>query len=287
MEIKMKILHKLVVPVFYFLSLSAIAHERFMLPTHTLLSGDKQQYVTLTTSISNDIFHPDKPFGDNGKGVQVTALKTLFSMLQPVVIQPDGHADNSMSWQAFQRMSIADTKLSDDGTYRVSLVQPEIAMTTFTRENGAPGRVFGLGAKLPENVTDIVRRSTTSRVETFISLNAPDFTSLKPIGSGLELGGKTHPNDLFVDEKVNFQLLFNGQPIKQKGQIKLIKGGTRHRNDRSEKLLEIDPKGHFTFTPKEAGFYFLVAKTQTTPQQPSTFDIQHFSLYLTLEVFAQ
>ena len=35
---------------------SAAAHERFMLPSHTLLSGDKGQYVTLTASISNDIF---------------------------------------------------------------------------------------------------------------------------------------------------------------------------------------------------------------------------------------
>ncbi|NMP30715.1 DUF4198 domain-containing protein [Thalassotalea sp. M1531] len=269
------------------LAVQVQAHERFMVPSHTLLSGDKAQAVTVTASISNAIFHPDRPFGDSNTGANVGDLKDLFNMLEHQVIKPNGEVTTDTRWQAFARLSVADVWFKESGTYRIGLVQPEVNMTTFKKIDGTFSRRFGKNPKLPEGVTDVVRRTTSSRIETFISFNAPNLGAVKPTGVGVELGGDTHPNDLFAGETANFQLFYQGKPITQPAKIKVIKAGTRHRNERNEQQLAVAKDGTFNFTPDSAGFYFLAAETMEKVAQPADVDVKHFSLYLTLEVFPE
>lgn len=268
-------------------SFSLIAHERFILPSHTQLSGEKAQAVSFISSISNDIFHPDRPFGDSNTGIEVGRLKKLFDILEHTVIDPNGKVTTDTRWQAFERFSVADVQISEAGTYRVGLVQPEVFMTTFKKADGTPRRIFGKDATLPENATDIVRRATTSRVETFVTYNSPNDQAIKPTGKGLELGGSTHPNDLFTGETANFQLFLNGKLLKAPSTLKVIKAGTRHRNNRNEVKLTADETGRFSFTPESAGFYFLTAESKVDVVQPADVDVKNFSLHVTLEVFAE
>lgn len=263
------------------------AHERFIVPSHTILSGDKPQAVTLTASISNAIFHPDRPLGDSNTGAKVGQLKTLFDLLQHEVILPNGEITHDTRWQAFERLSVADVRLKESGTYRIGLVQPDVHMTTFKKADGTPRRLFGKNHKLPNGATDIVRRTTSSRVETFVSLNSPTMVAVKPTGKGVELSGLTHPNDLFAGETAELQLFFNGKPLTEDVKVKVIKAGTRHRNDRNETSLPVSQNGNFTFTPKSAGYYFLAAETKVKVKQPADVDVKHFSLYVTLEVFPE
>lgn len=263
------------------------AHERFIMPSHTLLSGDKAQSITLIASISNDIFHPDRPLGDSNTGADVGKLKDLFQILKHTVLKPNGEVITGTHWQAFARLSVADVELKESGTYRIGLIQPDAYMTTFKRANGTPWRLFGKKPLIPHGATEVVRRTTSSRVETFVTLNSTDRAAVKPIGSGVELAGETHPNDLFVNETANFQLFYNGKPLKNHTSVKVIKAGTRHRNNRGEKIIEIDENGQFSFTPSTAGFYFLAAETAIKTPEISDVDIKHFSLYLTLEVFPE
>ncbi|MCM2679410.1 DUF4198 domain-containing protein [Echinimonas agarilytica] len=263
------------------------AHERFVVPTHTLLSGDAPQSVNVVGSISNDIFHPDKPLGDTSNGDHVPRLKALFEMLDYWVVQPDGRVTDTTRWEAFSRLSVADVELLKSGTHRVSLSQPETRMTTFVKADGTPSRVFGDKPEIPEGATDIVRRESQSRVETFVTLNEPTTGAVKPMGIGIEIGGEQHPNDLFVGETATFQLFFEGKPLVGEAKATLIKGGTRHRNDRNEQVLVVGKDGSFSFTATEAGFYFLNLTTQIDVTQPADVDVKHATLYLTLEVFPQ
>lgn len=263
------------------------AHERFILPSHTLLSGDAPQVVTLRASISNDIFHPDRPLGDSNTGAEVGDLKALFAVLQHPVINPAGELSNNTRWQAFSRYSVADVPISQDGTYRIALVQPELPMTTFVNAAGTPQRRFGKSPKLPDGASNIVRRTTASRVETFVSLNNPSPGAIKPVGQGLELSGKSHPNDLFVGEQAQFQLFYDGKPLTTAAKVLLIKGGTRHRNDRNEIALDVDNQGRFSFTPEQAGFYFLSAAAKFDVAQPAEVDVRHQGLSVTLEIFPE
>ncbi|WP_444996312.1 DUF4198 domain-containing protein [Aliikangiella sp. IMCC44359] len=275
--------------VFFILLISSnllLAHGRYILPSHTVLSGDSAQSITLISSISNDIFHHDRALGDNGKGIKHPSLDGLFKVLQPTVISPDGKKSEA-SWQAFSRLSATDVKLVQNGTYRISLNQPTTMMTTFKKADGSPGRVFGKSAQLPEKVTNVVKRTTSSRVETFVSFNEQNKKAIQPTGNGLELSGETHPNDLFTQEEASFQLFYNGQPVTQKTEIQFVKEGTRHRNKRNEIKVMTDSSGKFNVKFDEAGFYLMEADLTLPGAKGTNIDFRHLGLYVTLEVFPQ
>ncbi|CAM2069196.1 DUF4198 domain-containing protein [Sulfidibacter corallicola] len=265
----------------------ALAHDRYIVPTHTVLSGESSQSVSVISSISNDVFHPDRPFGDNGKGAVPPSLKGYFARLQSVVINPDGSVSKDFDWQAFSRLSVGDLKLESSGTYRISVIHPEFPMTTFQKADGSRGRVFGPDATLPEGATDVVRRTTASRVETFVTLNEPNRAAMKPTGKGLELGGKGHPNDLFVNETGDFQLFYDGKPLDQSAEIVVVRSGTRHRNERKAMELKTDEQGGFQLSFTEAGFYLFQAALTLPGKPESGIDKHHYSLFVTLEVFPE
>lgn len=267
-------------------SLSVSAHERFILPSHTVLSGDKTQSVSHVASISNAIFHGDRPLGNNDKGIETKNLSMLFKRLHTVVIGPDG-TSSKLSWQAFSRFSVADMQVEQSGTYRIAIVQPNTPMTTFKKSDGSFGRFFGDKGVVPEKATNVVRRTTASRVESYVSFNEPNRVALKPTGQGLELTGESHPNDLFTNELIRFQLHFQGEPLNEVTEVKLVQGATRHRNQRDEQIIKTDAQGRFSLTIKQAGFYLLSANVDVEGQTGSGIDIHHYGLYATLEVFPQ
>ncbi len=268
------------------LSVNASAHERFILPSHTVLSGEQAQSVSFIASISNAIFHADRPLGNNDKGLVLPQLAPLFKQLSAVVIGPDG-ISKAMSWQAFSRFSVADANVDLAGTYRIALVQPNIPMTTYKKADGNFGRFFGGKGKIPSGATNIVHRTTASRVEAYVSFNEPNRAALKPTGQGLELSGDTHPNDIFVDEVIDFQLTYQGKPLTKSIEVKVLKGATRHRNHREEQLIKTDKQGKFSLTLQQAGFYLLSANLDINGKIGSNIDIHHHGLYVTLEVFPQ
>lgn len=262
----------------------AYAHGRFILPTHTVLSGKETQKISLISSISNDIFHPDMPLADDGKANIDKRLQGMFKQLKTIATNPDGQIE-PMSWQAHARLSVSDYSLAKDGTYRLSIVQSPTHMTTFKNADGSPNRVFGKNSELPENITHIKRRLIASRVDTFISRNTPNKKALSPVGAGLELGGESHPNDLFINEPVSFKLLMNGKSPEKSINVKLVQSGTRHRNKRDEIDITTAKTGEFDVTFKKAGFYLLEAEVETEAMENSDIDFYHYSLYITLEVF--
>ena len=265
-------------------SSQSFSHGRYILPSHTMTSSDKQETITLQASISNDVFHPDMPLGNNDKGIKVNKkLSGVFAQLNPYVIEPNSNVQIPMSYQAFSRYSVSDATLNTKGTHRMVIEQKPFVVTSFTHENGEPGREFGPGKNLPQGAYDIQRRQVSSRSETFVSFNG--MTNIQPEGKGLELTG-SHPNDLFAGEAVNFQLILNGTPLTAATQIRLIREGTRHRNQRDAMIIDTSNKGEFNVTFKETGFYLLEAQITQSSQQDGV-DIEQATLYLTLEVFPQ
>ena len=265
---------------------STFAHDRYILPSHTVLSGDAPQSVTFSSSISNDVFHPDRALGDNGKGVQHERLKGLFAVLDTVAILPNGEKQ-AMSWQAFTRQSVADLQLTKSGTYRVCIVQPQTKLVTFTKADGSHGRVYGGKGTIPTDASDIVRRTTSTRVETYVTLNEPNQDAFKPMGQGLELTGDKHPNDLFTNEATSFQLVYNGKPVGADVEVTLVRGGTRHRNARVPHALKTNSDGVFEVTFNEPGFYLLHSSHTQDGAEGSDVDKHHNILFVTLEVFPE
>lgn len=260
------------------------AHGRYVVPSHTLVSGDKPQSISLTASISNDMFHPDKPLGNEAGGKVNSFLQSLFETLNSGVVQPDGSIQ-PMQWQAYQRFSASDLTLKQSGTYRVQLVQPETHMVTFKNAKGERDRRFGKETQLPDGATSITHRTIASNVVVYISHN--EISDVPTTGKGLELAGNTHPNDLFAGEEASFAITFNGKPLTSAAKLHLVKGGTRYRNQRNDVELQTSDTGEFTLLLKEPGMYWLEVEYSRKGGHNSGVDVHHNTLYLTLEVFPE
>lgn len=270
----------------FIVATTALAHDRYLLPSHTVLSGEKES-ISLVASISNDMFHHDRPLGDDGQGNVPSRLKGLFASLQGEVIYPNGNVDKQHPWRAYARFSASDMNLTEHGTYRIGLNQKPSLMLTFKKKDGQGGRAFGKKAVAPEGATNVKRYMTSSRVETYVTLDAPSQAAWKPQGEGVELTGESHPNDLFVGEPAQFRLTRDGQALTKATKVTLVREDTRHRNQRKEIEVETDDTGAFTVTFPEAGFYLLKASTSEPGKAGSGIDAHYYSLYVTLEVFPE
>lgn len=279
---------------FYFLvlfsagfSLSGLSHDRFMLPSHTVLSGEGTKEVSLIASVSNDMFHPDMAFGDNGKGNVKPSLKGFFSSLKSQIVTPDGKTLEDNIWQAFSRFSAGDVVMEKSGTYRVSLIQAPRLITFYKKADGSMGRIAGPDPKLPEGAKDAKTYLNSARVETYLTLNKPSKSALKISGVGLELGGESHPNDLFANEAARFQLFLDGKPLTKEVSVKAVRGGTRHRNQRELIETKTEKNGSFQITFPQAGFYMLKAEWDSPGKEGSGIEEESASLFVTLEVFPE
>ncbi len=262
------------------------AHGRYVLPSHTILSGSETKVITLQASISNDVFHADMPFGNNLGGVSLSPkLQGVFKLLQSQVIEPDGATIQALPFRAYARYSVADLSLTKNGTYKINIEQKPFIITSFNKSDGSKGRIFGGSENPPEDADNIIRHKISSRTQAFISFNGisqQTFTQK----NGLQLRGESHPNDLFNNEDIHFQLHFNGQALNQALTVKITKEGTRHRNQREELIVTTKENGEFNFKLMQAGFYLLEAEI-IKDSKLDGIDKEHDSLYLTVEVFPQ
>ncbi|MBQ4834051.1 DUF4198 domain-containing protein [Pseudoalteromonas sp. MMG010] len=258
-------------------STSASAHSRWLLPSHTSLSGDKAHYVMIDASVSNEIFAPDKAFKPKQKGA-------AYDDSLIMALAPNGEpVSETIRAYYLQRKSSAAVSLKAQGTYHIAMTQTPLYMTFYKNAEGKRKRVFGKKAdvNLPKDAKEIQTTKMISTVDTFVSRNGTS----KPaqLGSGLELAGPTHPNDLFVGESAKFQLLQDGKPAGKGIEVMILKGDTRYRNERGEVKVTTDENGFFSTTWQEPGLYLIETSNKVKVDEAGV-DAGRYALFTTLEV---
>jgi uncharacterized GH25 family protein len=264
----------------------SFAHDRYILPPYTVVPEDGPRQITLRAGITEEPFQPELPLGSNEKGIASPDLEKLFENMQATVMKPNGDTE-PLSWQAFAMESVADLGLTDQGTYRVAMVQRPTMMTTFKYADGKGARYFGPEPRIPADATEVVKRMLTSRTESYLTLVEPDSTVLRPSGKGLEIFWKTHPNNLYTGEQVQFTLLHNGEPVAAGVDVTLTRKGIRHHDQREDIVLTTNAEGSCNLTFKIPGFYHLQVKLAVDGEPGSGILKHHNSLFVTLEVFTE
>lgn len=263
------------------------AHARWVIPSHTVVSGDKPMSVAFDYSISNDLFHPDIALGGDERVGPLAASKPSPAA-RPAgayasVTKPDGSLQKLHSVDLKRKSSsffVADVP----GTYRVDIHQTPTEFTRYIGADGETQRLFGPPqqnrARLPTQARSITQLTYINRIQTFVTHNKTNLKTVKPTGSGLELRHFTHPNALFASERSDFALVMDGKPLSQHGHVTITRGDTRFRNQRNSLHPEISDQGHFSVTWPEAGFYLLEVEHEIHEKNTT---IIH-ALFLTLEV---
>lgn len=269
----------------------AHAHARWVVPSHTNVSGDKPIAISFDYSISNAIFHPDIAMGGSELGSSISSpesaspMAAMMAATQASVTVPSGKKSTLPSVNLGRKTSSFFTA-EKPGTYRIDISQPPVDVTLFKSKDGEEQRLFGklpdIKAKLPEGAKDIEALQFNNRIQTYVTHNQTSFEVVKPTGQGLELSHHNHPNELFAGEQSRYHLLLNGKAVKgsQASHIKITKGGTRFRNQRGSLTPTLASDGSFSVTWPAAGFYLIEIDHETSTKNGKVI----YALFLTVEV---
>lgn len=232
----------------------AIAHRAWLLPSSTVLSGEKQ-WLTVDAAVSNNIFF----FNHHAPALE-----------QIRVTAPDGKNLSLKNGRVGEIRTTFDVELTQQGTYRLDSGRE--GFMAIWMEGEKRQRWFGTAEEFKtQKIKDkpSVRLShNASPVVTFVTLGEPSTKVLEPTGKNLELiFDKTHPNDLFAGEEASFTVHLNGQPAAG-FEVSIVKDQERYRNEAGEEKITVENDGTFTFTWPEAGRYWLqVAPKRETREE--------------------
>ncbi len=226
---------------------TASAHKMWMLPSATNVAGT-DPWIGVDAAISNDLFYPDH---------FPAALDHL------VITAPDGQTAKAENAQTGKYRSVFDLHLTQQGTYRMALVNQGL-MASYEiggKKQRWRGSEAELGKAIPAAASNLQVTAMDTRVETFASNGKPNTTALKPVGRGLELVPVTHVTDLVAGESASFRLLLDGAPAANL-KVVAIAGATRYRNAPEEVNTQTDAAGNFTLNWPHAGMYWVNASTE-------------------------
>lgn len=249
---------------------AAQAHDVWLLPSTTILS--KAGYVTVDAAVSNQTFHFE---------YRPLQLRDNLS-----IVAPDGTSLAAENLTQGKLRTVFDVHLEQPGTYRLAVVNDGVMASW--KDGGENKRWRGKAAdfaiNVPKNASALEVREVVSRVETFVTLGAPE--PVRPLESGLELVPVTHPNDLFAGEPASFRFLVDGKPAAGV-EVTIMRGGTRYRNEPEKTTLVAGADGAFTYTWPEAGMYWLDADVQDDRTRLSEAKERRLGYTATLEVLPQ
>ena len=253
-------------------SVSAHAHNTFLLPSATVVSGTAP-WITVDAGVATNVFEFDH---------------MPLNLDQLRITAPDGTQVAAENVRSARLRSSFDLALSQTGTYRISLVSRSLSATY--QENGKTKRWRGkqenLSSEIPASATELVITERNARIETIATKGKPGGLALTAVGAGLELGVLTHPNDLVVGETARFRLLLDGQAVAGVA-VKMIPGGQRYRQQSNEQTVTTDADGNFSFTWKQAGMVWLNAEVSDNKQSLPQANRRVASYALTLEVLPE
>ena len=254
------------------LPLSAFAHKAWLLPSQTVIAGDKP-VITVDAAVSNDLFY------FNHVPLQTAGL---------AITAPDGSKVEAQNLATGKYRTVFDVAVEQQGTYRIAVVNS--GLTASWKEGDQPKRWRGTAARfaseVPKDAKELQVMQAVGRIETFVTHGSPNDTALKTSGEGIELVPVTHPNDLFAGEEASFKLVLDGKPAAGL-EIEIVRGGTRYRNAQDEIKVKTDAAGMFKVTWPEAGMYWLETVSQDGKTSVPQARQRRLSYVATFEVLPQ
>lgn len=245
----------------------AAAHDLWMLPSSTVLSGDNS-WVTVDAAVSNDKFHV------NYRPLQLDALH---------ITGPNGQAVTAQNTFKGQMRSGFDVELTEPGTYQLSLVNG--GLMAFWKEDGKNKRWMGppekFSTEVPANAPDLRVIERLGRIETFVTRGKP--SNINVASQGLSLKPVTHPNDLYAGEAARFVVLLDGQAAKGI-QVEVVRGAQRYRDHVEEITATSNDAGEIEIKWPQAGQYWLHMEHSDDKTSVTQAKSRNISYTATLEV---
>lgn len=256
------------------------AHRQWLLPSTTVLSGEGQ-WVSVEAASSNNLFFP------NHRPIRLESL---------AVSDPDGDPVEIQHAVAGEIRSSFEIQLNKQGTYAISINSSgrrrggDTLFGTWTKD-GKPERWRGTPETLvSEDMASKpgfqLRERGSRQIVTFVTCGSPTTNVLEPTGKDFEIEFVTHPNDLYFGETATFRLLVDGQPASQ-GEVAVVAGNDRFRNDPGETLFTSDDQGIVNIEWPAPGRYWIEASVSTDGTSHGVPSVKTSTYIMILEVLPE
>lgn len=228
-----------------FVTLAAHAHTPYLLPSS--FDVQAKETIGVDAGFTEKFFVPAVAFGE-----------TAFS-----IVTPDGARIAFGDIRQFKQRTVAEQILPDEkGTYRLS-TGPRLGAVFRTWErNGKtesardPKQVMPAGARLLSHYQSL------SIAEAYVTAVKPSTKALAPLGKGLEIVAITHPSDLYVNEKFDFMVHYDGKPL-PKQKVSVYRSPMDLASQSTVQHLSTDADGKVSLPLTKFGLYLALVRYQS------------------------
>lgn len=233
-----------------------MAHTPYILPYHFDTTKD---IATIQASATEDFFIPDH------------AVSGDFFMTSPA-----GVTTAISDVTSLKEVTLAQIPLTEDGTYRITLkTKPRTNkyanidgrwLSVRPARGGAKSKpkepLSDRGYITPEELATnakVIESTSTRTLETYVTKGRSSDKAISISGKGLEVKLNQNPSEIFLDQGLEFDVLFDGQPIKNQV-VEIDQAG------KAPLELQTDDKGHAKATFTQAGTYMLEVTYPNDPE---------------------
>jgi hypothetical protein len=202
--------------------------------------------IGVDAGFTEKFFVSDVAFGD-----------TAFS-----IVTPEGARIPFGDIHQFKQRTVAEQKLPDEkGTYRLS-TGPRLGAVFRTWErNGKTESARDPQQVIPADAKLLSHYQSLSISEAYVTAGKPTTKALAAVGKGLEIVAITHPSDLFVGEKFDFTVQYNGKPLSNQ-KVSIYRSPMDLASQSTVQNVSTDSEGKIALPLTKSGIYLALVRYQ-------------------------
>lgn len=220
---------------------AVLAHTPYLAPTH--FEPVRGGYVSFDAAFAEEFFVPE----------------VVFDNSAPAVLGPDGERRPFDQVLSLKTRLVLEHQLPAEGTYRFS-TGPRLGAVFRTWElDGERQSSREPDVVVPEGARNLAHFQSLTLAEAYVSHTRPDRAALKPYGQGLELVAISHPTDLYVGERFELVVQFEGRPLPEQT---VEFSEAVWTSDRSPRTLSLrsDANGRVSLPLEQAGAWLALTR---------------------------
>jgi uncharacterized GH25 family protein len=252
-----------------FVALTAHAHTPFLLPNS--FDIQPKEMIGVDAGFTEKFFVSDVAFGD-----------TAFS-----IVTPEGARIPFGDIHQFKQRTVAEQKLPDEkGTYRLS-TGPRLGAVFRTWErNGKTETARDPKQVMPADAKLVSHYQSLSISEAYVTAGKPSTKALAAVDKGLEIVPVTHPSDLFVNEKFDFVVHYDGKPLSNQ-KVSIYRSPMDLASQSTVQNVTTDAEGKVALPLTKSGIYLALIRYQAPAPAGAAAPMYGYNYTLTFRVLDQ
>jgi len=252
-----------------FVALTAHAHMPYLLPSS--FDVQPKDMIGVDAGFTEKFFISDVAFGE-----------TAFT-----IVTPTGERMPFSDIRQFKQRTVAEQKLPDEkGTYRLSTGPRLGAIFRTWERNGKTETARDPQQIMPADARLLSHYQSLSISEAYVTAGKPSSKALTPLGKGLEIVAVSHPGDLFVNEKFDFVVHYDGKPLPQQ-KVSIYRSPMDLASQSTVQQLSTDADGRIALPLTKSGIYLALIRYQAPAPAGAAAPMYGHNYTLTFRVLDQ